>query len=154
MTKSKQREAFEAHFAESVSSSARVYLADEVDAALAQKEAQPVEPVEYLANGTRFKMSFFRNIDDSGNRTDGTHVMCFEGFERELDGRWVALVAAEDDCHLKHTAPVTHTALLREALEALEAATPYVGHHYTVAHTSQLLAAAIAKLRAVPGVCK
>lgn len=63
------------------------------------------EPVKYLANGTRFKMSFFENEDSEGNPENGTYVTCFEGFEKELDGRWVAVVAAEDDCHLKHTAP-------------------------------------------------
>jgi hypothetical protein len=52
-------------------------------------------PVEFLANGTRFKMTF-----DSKGR-----VPTFWNYMQELDGRWVALVAAEDDCHLKLTAP-------------------------------------------------
>lgn len=58
--------------------------------------AQPVqEPVQFLAGGTRFKLS----LDDDGK------VNCF-GNWKELDGRWVALVAAEDDCHLTLTAPL------------------------------------------------
>lgn len=63
------------------------------------------EPVQFLANGTRFKMSFFQNEDSYGNCIVGTHVTCFEAFEKELDGRWVALVAAEDDCHRHLIAP-------------------------------------------------
>ncbi len=68
-------------------------------AALAQQDAQAVRR-KFLANGTRFKMSFFQNEDGEGNTAPGTHVTCFEAFEDELDGRWVALVPAEDDCHL------------------------------------------------------
>jgi hypothetical protein len=48
------------------------------------------ETTQFLANGTRFKLS----IDDEGK------VNCFGNY-KELNGRWVALVAAEDDCHLK-----------------------------------------------------
>lgn len=62
------------------------------------------EPVKFLCNGTRFKMAFFDDGDDEDY--GGTiHVKCFNNFEKELDGRWVALVAAEDDCHLKYTHP-------------------------------------------------
>lgn len=57
------------------------------------------KPIQFLANATRFKMSFFdRDEDGSGNT--GTYVTCFEGFSKELDGRWVALVPAENDSHL------------------------------------------------------
>lgn len=70
---------------------------DAIQAALTQaSEPAPVQdsqPVKYLANGIRFKLS----LDDEGK------VSCFWNCE-ELDGRWVALVAAEDDCHL-HTTP-------------------------------------------------
>jgi hypothetical protein len=52
------------------------------------------EPVAFLANAMRFKLSF----DSEGK------VNCFWN-QKELDGRWVALVAAEDDCHLKLTHP-------------------------------------------------
>lgn len=44
---------------------------------------------QYLCSGTRFKLS----IDDDGK------VACFWN-KQELDGRWIALVAAEDDRHL------------------------------------------------------
>ena len=73
-------------------------------AALAQARAEQAEPVKFLANGTRFKMAFFDSEED-GCGNVGTYVTCFEGFDKELDGRWVALVAAEDDCHLKLTTP-------------------------------------------------
>ena len=56
------------------------------------------EPVAFLANGTRFKLS----MDDEGK------VNCFWN-QKELDGRWVALVAAEDDCHLNLTHPPQRT---------------------------------------------
>lgn len=48
-------------------------------------------PHPYLCNATRFKLSF-----DSKGRTD-----CFWSYEKELDGRWVALVSAEDDSHMR-----------------------------------------------------
>jgi len=56
------------------------------------------EPVAFLANAMRFKLSF----DSEGK------VNCFWN-QKELDGRWVALVAAEDDCHLKLTHPPQRT---------------------------------------------
>lgn len=62
-------------------------------------EAQPAEQakgqtVEFLANATRFKV-----VQDSRN---GCKIY---GLPVELSGRWVALVAAEDDCHLNLTTP-------------------------------------------------
>jgi hypothetical protein len=56
-------------------------------------------PVQFLCNNTRFKMSFFEDEDG------GSYVTCFESFANELDGRWVALVAAEDGSHMKLVAP-------------------------------------------------
>lgn len=47
------------------------------------------EPVAYLCNGTRFKVAV--------HELAGTGVY---GLPLELNGRWVALVAADDDCHL------------------------------------------------------
>jgi hypothetical protein len=67
-----------------------------VDAITAIKQARsaPVqEPVKFLANGTRFKTSEF------------PYGVCINGLPKELSGRWVALIAAEDDCHLKLTTP-------------------------------------------------
>ena len=57
---------------------------------------QPVQspPPNFLANGMRFKLS----LDDEGK------VSCFWN-RKELDGRWVALVAAEDNCHLEGAKP-------------------------------------------------
>ena len=54
-------------------------------------------PTKFLANGTRFKLSF----DTLGR------VSSLWNFMDELDGRWVALVAAEDDCHLQSAQLVT-----------------------------------------------
>jgi len=83
------------------------------------------EPVKFLANGTRFKLSYMDDYED-GEPTGATYVSCFEGWEKELDGRWVALVAAEDDCHLKMAAPVAQPAQqdISEILNRLE---PFVG---------------------------
>jgi hypothetical protein len=53
------------------------------------KESKTVGP--YLLNGMRFKMNF----DGEGT------VFCFRNFFDELQGKWVALVAADDDCHMK-----------------------------------------------------
>jgi len=56
--------------------------------------AAPVqEPVAFLANGTRFKISY-------DSRQSGGQI---HGIPPELGGRWVAFVAADDDCHLKLT---------------------------------------------------
>ena len=57
-------------------------------------QAREGESVKFLANGKRFKLS-----------SAGGPVAVFLGFPPELAGRWVALVAAEDDCHLKLAAP-------------------------------------------------
>ena len=64
-------------------------------------ELQAQEPVKFLVNGARFKLA------NCGPSSSG-----FVGFPKELAGRWVALVAADDDCHLKLAAP--------KALEPLE----------------------------------
>lgn len=82
-----------------------------------EQPAQPEqEPVAFLANGTRFKMSFFENEDGPG-----THVTCFEAFEKELNGRWVALVAAEDDYHgFKRTTPLYTESPKREWVSLTE----------------------------------
>ena len=104
-------------------------LRDGIAAAPAPQPAQGVPetnfgnmPVKFLVNGTRFKMSFFQNEDEEGNYTDGTHVMCFDGYEKVLDGRWVALVAAENDCHLQSTQPLRD--LTDEEILSLEKQTP------------------------------
>lgn len=51
-------------------------------------------PPKFLANGTRFKTSKFPG------------GVCITGMPDELAGRWVALVAAEDNCHLQSAQPV------------------------------------------------
>ena len=61
----------------------------------APQPAQQQEPVAFLANGTRFKISY-------DSRQSGGQI---HGIPPELGGRWVAFVAADDDCHLKLTSP-------------------------------------------------
>ena len=52
----------------------------------------------YLFGGLRFKMNF----DKSGNATN------FHGVESALQGAWVALVDATDNCHLQSAQPVVN----------------------------------------------
>ena len=62
--------------------------------AIKQARSTPVqEPVAFLANGARFKISY-------DSRQSGGQI---HGIPQELGGRWVAFVAADDDCHLKLT---------------------------------------------------
>jgi hypothetical protein len=63
-------------------------------ASLAATPAEPVEPV-YLLNGARVKLNF----NGVGNMTSLSNM------RHDLQGRWVALVAAENDMHLKAAAP-------------------------------------------------
>ena len=116
-----------------------LYWRDRDDAMTALRaalaEPEQAEPVKFLANATRFKMAFFQNEDGEGNQTAGTHVTCFGAFEDELDGRWVALVPAEDDCHLKYTAPPAQTPvpprLTDEQIDTIESAALVAGGDYT-----------------------
>lgn len=54
------------------------------------EEQQNAHRPDFLLNGTRFKLNF----STRGN------VDVFHNYASELQGRWVALVPAEDDCHL------------------------------------------------------
>jgi hypothetical protein len=72
-------------------------------------QAQPVAaqvPVKFLAGGMRFKTAKFPG------------GVCITGMPHELAGRWVALVAAEDNCHLKSSQPVAQP-LPQEQIHAL-----------------------------------
>ncbi len=71
----------------------RIDIANMLTTPPAAQPAPVQEPVKFLANGTRFKTSVF------------PYGVCINGLPKELSGRWVALVAAEDDCHLRHTTP-------------------------------------------------
>ena len=66
-----------------------------VRASTTQQPPAQQEPVAFLANGTRFKISY-------DSRQSGGQI---HGIPPELGGRWVAFVAADDDCHLKLTSP-------------------------------------------------
>ena len=68
------------------------------------------EPVKFLANRTRFKLSF-----DTRGR-----VSSLWNFMDELDGRWVALVAAENDCHLQSAQPVAQPLTLEQLLDIVK----------------------------------
>lgn len=58
------------------------------------EEQQNAHRPDFLLNGTRFKLNF----STRGN------VDVFHNYAAELQGRWVALVPAEDDCHLTDSA--------------------------------------------------
>lgn len=65
-------------------------------AAAPEPLAQPEQkPVKFLAYGSRFKISYDK-------RQSSGKIDCIPA---ELGGRWVALVAAEDDCHLNLLSP-------------------------------------------------
>lgn len=112
----------------------------------------PVGPTRdtYLLNGMRFKMSFFEDEDGA------SYVTCFNNFEKELDGRWVALVAAEDDRHLEAAppSPVTELeAMLYEALRAFrdggpEGGTDFNGWHQSYEEPCRLAIEALAAYEA------
>ena len=52
------------------------------------------EPVTFLCDATRFKV----------RQHEGDEAGRIYGLPSELNGRWVALVAADDDCHLNPAA--------------------------------------------------
>lgn len=66
-------------------------------------DAPEVEPAAFLADATRFKV---RGDEDS-------EACRIYGIPHELNGRWVALVAADDNCHLKLTTPPDTEAQVR-----------------------------------------
>ena len=72
----------------------REVMFDDDGIPLAHREVkQNHEQGKFLAKGMRFKTSQF------------PYGVCINGLPKELAGRWVALVAAEDDCHLKPAPP-------------------------------------------------
>lgn len=80
---------------------------EELEETLARSEQKPVA---FLANATRFKVTLTER---------GCKITDLPSF---LGGRWVALVAAENDCHLKLTAPPQRSwqGLTEEEIEAME----------------------------------
>jgi hypothetical protein len=63
----------------------------------AAQAAQPVrEPIQFLCDATRFKV----------RQHEGDEAGRIYGLPSELNGKWVALVAADDDCHLNLSQPV------------------------------------------------
>ena len=63
------------------------------------------EPVAFLAEATRFKVTLTERD------------CCIKGLPRDLGGRWVALVAAEDDCHMRYTTPPSVEAAIKATKE-------------------------------------
>jgi len=72
-------------------------LGDILRGALSSPEPAPLTQrmPEYLLGGMRFKVCV-------PNYRDGAEII---GIPEELNGRWVAFVAAENDCHLRSAAP-------------------------------------------------
>lgn len=94
-----------------------VWLVDEVPAGTKlytkPQEQAGGEAVKFLANGTRYKVSMLHGGDGS--------IM---GLPAELCGRWVALVAADDDCHLQLTKPQAAVALTEDEVWQTYMSTP------------------------------
>ncbi len=63
------------------------------------------EAVQFLCDATRFKV----------RQHEGDEAGRIFGLPSELNGRWVALVAADDDCHLKLAAPEALAPLTEDA---------------------------------------
>lgn len=66
---------------------------DEPELCEALYTAPPSKPINFLVNGTRYKVT---GLHDSG---------AIMGLPENLNGQWVALVDATDDKHLQYTAP-------------------------------------------------
>jgi hypothetical protein len=69
-----------------------------IEAELAKPQAEPDigdTLDKFLCNGTRIKLNF----NKAGNMTS------LQNMAHDLQGRWVALVPAENDCHLKPRSP-------------------------------------------------
>lgn len=59
-------------------------------------------PVDFLLNGERFKLSFQHNeCEACGAVSSRQLVVPLDQYAQELHGRWVALVPAENDMHLR-----------------------------------------------------
>lgn len=67
--------------------------------------AVPIKPVEYLLNGDRFKLSFNELCCDECGHSVGRECVPLDQYASELQGRWVALVPAENDQHRLMQAP-------------------------------------------------
>lgn len=84
----------------------RTVLLSEIDRLRDVVDAKAGRAEGYLAGGTRYKVSH-----------DSSPTSVIRGLPAYLNGRWVALVAAEDNCHLlRAVAPMA--ALTAEQIEA------------------------------------
>lgn len=84
-------------------------------AAAPQPEPVDGKPVEYLLDGARFKLSFQEiECDECGTESPYVLVTPLDQYANELNGKWVALVPAENDRHLHMTPPPDRTAELEQ----------------------------------------
>ena len=116
--------------------------ADQAQTIALLKAEQPAqqEPVAFLANGTRFKISY-------DSRQSGGQI---HGIPPELGGRWVAFVAADDDCHLKFTSPPASKPLTDEQIDKLPWG-PHEGNPMTFAEGLRDFARAIEAAHGIKG---
>jgi hypothetical protein len=72
-----------------------------------REEMAKQEPVAFLLNGSRFKLSF-QSICCEACGAEHDRVSCepLGMYANELQGAWVALVPAENDRHIRMVAPV------------------------------------------------
>ena len=70
------------------------------------EDVRGMVPVEYLLNGSRFKLSF-QEVECSNCGHSTSEFVCrpLDQYVSELSGEWVALVNAENDKHLKSDCP-------------------------------------------------
>lgn len=82
-------------------------MRDAAETELAELYARPIPaaqavPVEFLLDGARFKLSFQPiHCEECGAEHDKVAVEPLGMYANELDGKWIALVPAENDRHLK-----------------------------------------------------
>lgn len=69
-------------------------------------EREAAQQVEFLLGGTRLKLSFQQEECEScGASSAHFRTVPMDQYAEELQGRWVALVPAENDRHLRMVAP-------------------------------------------------
>lgn len=89
-----------------------------------EAEQPSAEPVEFLLNGARLKLSFQQvQCEDCGTMSDELRAVPLDQYADELQGRWVALVPAEDDRHLRTDAAAGFPHHIHNAAGAMVAET-------------------------------
>jgi len=89
---------------------------------LAALRVQSGDPVEFLLNGARLKLSFQQiECEDCGSMSNHFRTVPLDQYAEELQGQWLALVPAENDRHLRMIAPPAAELDQDSALEELAA---------------------------------